>query len=79
MKKNLPRSIFILILVIALSGSLFAQVYHFQEGFASNAPPAGWITTNVAWSTTHNNGLYAGIYSAKLKPNESFLICKVII
>ena len=44
----------------------------------SNAPPAGWITTNVAWSTLHNNGLYTGTYAAKLKPNESFLICKAV-
>ena len=79
MKKNLPIRFFVVILLMFLfSGSLFAQVYHFQEGFAANAPPAGWITTNVAWSTTHNNGLYTGAYSAKLKPNESFLICKVI-
>jgi hypothetical protein len=53
-----------------------AQTYHFQEGFASNAPPAGWLTTNLIWSTNHNNGLYTGDYSAKLKPNESFLMTK---
>ncbi len=69
---------FIVILMILLSGSLSAQVYSFQEGFATNAPPAGWITTNVAWSTLHNNGLYTGAYAAKLKPNESFLICKAV-
>lgn len=31
-----------------------------------------------ARASTHNNGLYTGVNSAKLKPNESFLICKVI-
>lgn len=78
MKKHLQKNVLALILLVFLSGSLIAQVYHFQEGFVTNAPPAGWIATNVAWSTTHNNGLYTGINSAKLKPNESFLICKVI-
>jgi hypothetical protein len=77
MKRNLQKSLFVLMLV-CLSGSINAQVYHFQEGFVANAPPAGWITTNVAWSTTHNNGLYPGTYAAKLKPNESLLICKVV-
>ncbi|MFZ4521284.1 MAG: T9SS type A sorting domain-containing protein [Bacteroidales bacterium] len=78
MKRNLPKNLFLMTLMLLLSGSLLAQVYHFQEGFVSNAPPAGWITTNVAWSTLHNNGLYTGTYAAKLKPNESFLICKAV-
>jgi hypothetical protein len=77
MKKNL------LILTVALI-SLFlfrpviAQTYHFQEGFVTNAPPAGWLATNVTYSLTHNNGLYTGTYSAKLKPNESFLMFKAL-
>jgi hypothetical protein len=55
-----------------------AQTFHFQEGFELNTQPAGWLTTNVTWSTTHNNGLYPGTYSVKLKPNESFLMIKAL-
>ena len=77
MKKNL------LILTVILSslfftGASLAQDYHFQEGFPTNAPPAGWIATNVAWSINYNNGVYPGDYSAKLKPNESFLMFKAL-
>lgn len=77
MNKNL------LILAAAMSfwffsGTMVAQTYHFQEGFPIDAPPAGWITTNVSWSVNHNNGFYTGDYSAKLKPNESFLMIKAL-
>jgi len=64
--------------ILIFTGFVSAQTYHFQEGFTTNAQPTGWLTTNVAWSTTHNNGLYTGDYSVKLKPNESFLMLRVL-
>jgi hypothetical protein len=76
MKRVLPV-IFIVGLIIFFTGlRISAQTYHFQEGFASNAPPTGWLTNNLIWSTNHNNGFYTGDYSAKLKPNESFLMTR---
>lgn len=77
MKKQL-QIILITGLFLLFSVSVVAQTYHFQEGFETNAPPAGWLATNVAYSTTHNNGLYSGTYSIKLKPNESFLMFKAL-
>ncbi len=67
MKKQL---LFLLVigLYLVFTRPVLAQVYHFQEGFVTNAPPVGWLTTNVTYSTTHNNGLYDGTYSVKLKP-----------
>ena len=76
MKKTLLTLSAVLVLFFLFTTRVTAQVYHFQEGFASNAPPNGWITTNVSYSNVHNHGLYTGAYSAKLKPNESFLIPK---
>ena len=77
MKKQL---LFLLVigLFLVFTRPALAQVYHFQEGFVTNAPPVGWLTTNVTYSTTHNNGLYDGTYSVKLKPNESFLMLKAL-
>ncbi len=65
-----------MILLTVIMISVKAQSYHFQEGFTSNAPPSAWIGTNLIWSTNHNNGIFPGDYSAKLKPNESFLMTK---
>ncbi len=67
-------------LVFAAVLTIQAQDYHFQEGFVNNAPPAGWLATNVVYSNNvaHNHGLYPGDYSAKLKPNESFLMFKAL-
>ena len=65
-------------LCLVFTRPVFAQTYHFQEGFVTNAPPVGWLTTNVTYSTTHNNGLYNGTYLVKLKPNESFLMFKAL-
>lgn len=70
--------LFLILLTVMISPATQAQTYHFQEGFATNAQPAGWLATNVLWSANHNNGLYAGDYSAKLKPNESFLMTKAV-
>jgi hypothetical protein len=76
MKKTLPKLLISGLVIMLFATRLIAQSYHFQEGFASNAPPTGWLTTNLIWSTNHNNGLYTGDYSAKLKPNEAFLMTK---
>jgi hypothetical protein len=77
MKKHL-RLVMLLMLMIAFFGTLSAQSYHFKEGFATNAPPAGWIMTNVSYSTTHNHDSVTGVYSAKMKPNESFVMTKAL-
>jgi hypothetical protein len=76
MKKQVLLSIIGFALVFL--GKVSAQTFHFQEGFVLNAPPAGWLATNVSYSTTHNNGLFTGTYSVKLKPNESFLMFKAL-
>lgn len=76
--KNQLHTFIVILLMLAFSGMVSAQNYHFQEGFVTNAPPAGWLLTNVAYSTTHNNGLYTGTYSAKMKPNESFIMFKAL-
>ena len=54
------------------------KMYHFMEPFNVNAPPSGWIANNIAWSSTHDYGLYSEgtSYAAKLKPTECFLITK---
>ncbi|MFZ4707259.1 MAG: T9SS type A sorting domain-containing protein [Bacteroidales bacterium] len=78
MKKNL-LILSIITLSLSFSGISVAQIYHFQETFVLNAPPVGWIATNVTYSLTHNNeDLNPGTYSAKLKPNESFLMIKAL-
>jgi hypothetical protein len=77
MKKHL-RLLMLLLLALSLNSLLLAQNFHFQEGFATNAPPTGWLMTNVSYSTNHNNGLYTGDYSIKLKPNESFAMMKAL-
>jgi len=77
MKKNL-LILTAMLSSLFLTGDLVAQTYHFQEGFVTNAPPVGWIATNVGWSSNYNHGAYPGDYSAKLKPNESFLMFKAL-
>ncbi|MCX6267341.1 MAG: T9SS type A sorting domain-containing protein [Bacteroidetes bacterium] len=78
MKRNLLTTIFSLFLLLSVSCSLNAQVYQFQEGFATPATPVQWMSTNIIFSVNFNNGLYAGTYSAKMKPNLSWLITKQI-
>jgi hypothetical protein len=77
MKKHL-RSLLLIVLILISFGTLFAQSYHFKEGFATNAPPAGWVMTNISYSTTHNHDSTTGVYAAKMKPNESFIMFKAL-
>ncbi len=56
--------------------SLQAQEYHFKEGFATNAAPAGWTIDNVSWSSSASNahnGDTAMKYCAKMQPIQSIL------
>jgi hypothetical protein len=76
--KKLFRLLMLFFLVLSFNQVLIAQNYHFQEGFVTNAPPSGWLLTNVSYSTNHNNGVYTGDYSIKLKPNESFAMFKAL-
>ncbi|NVO20859.1 MAG: T9SS type A sorting domain-containing protein [Bacteroidetes bacterium] len=77
MKKLLPH-LLVLMILICITGSISAQSYHFKEGFATNTPPTGWVMTNVSYSTTHNHDSLTGVYAAKMKPNESFVMFKAL-
>jgi hypothetical protein len=84
MKKQVQAFMMIFTLLLFSGWTVNAQEveYHFQEGFATNALPAGWAEEGegVAWSSAASNvhNEFEGNYAAKLRPTDASLITKPV-
>lgn len=84
MKKQVQAFMMIFTFLLFAGWTVNAQEveYHFQEGFATNALPAGWAEEGegVAWSSASSNvhNEYEGDYAAKLRPTDASMITKPV-
>ncbi|MGQ1945748.1 T9SS type A sorting domain-containing protein [Geofilum sp. OHC36d9] len=76
MKKNLQILNLSLAFMLFASLNIFAQDFHFTQGFETSSTPDGWVAENVSYSSSTKNAANMvatdAVYAAKMKTDESY-------